>query len=77
MKLITLVKFSFIMFIAIAIFLGTPIVVGMITPDIHVVLLAFMLGGFAAGVFVAYVSPVILTSTFKYLRKKEAEKQHE
>jgi hypothetical protein len=77
MRLITLLKYAFIILVATTIFLGTPMIVGVFTMQQDALLLSFFAGGFMSAVFVAYISPVILKSSIKYYWKKQAEKNHE
>jgi len=77
MRLITFLKYIFIILVATIIFLGTPIIVGLFTLNKDALILSFFGGGFMAGVFITYIAPVILKPTIDYWHKKEKEKMHE
>jgi hypothetical protein len=74
MRLVTALKYIFIILVATLIFLGTPIIVGLFTLNSDALLISLFGGGFMAGVFIAYIAPVILKPTIDYWNKKQSEK---
>jgi hypothetical protein len=77
MRLVTVLKYIFIILVALIIFLGTPIIVGLFTLNKDALLISLFGGGFMSAVFIAYIAPVILKPTIDYWHKKEKEKEHE